>query len=99
MQAPPVPEAGGMSFSGIPGGTWTLPRMSLGPAADLADFAPSGDGAGYGFAAPKLVDISVACRYLAAQCQVRQGRWAEATEMLGEANPFRETSCVHDFYS
>ena len=36
-----------------------------------------------------LVDLSVACRYLAAQCQVRQGKWAEATEMLGEANPFR----------
>lgn len=36
-----------------------------------------------------LVDLSVACRYLAAQCQIRQGKWAEATEMLGEANPFR----------
>ncbi|EIN10021.1 TPR-like protein [Punctularia strigosozonata HHB-11173 SS5] len=38
----------------------------------------------------RLVDMSVACRYLAAQCQVRQGKWAEATEMLGEANPFRD---------
>ncbi|EMD33975.1 hypothetical protein CERSUDRAFT_159330 [Gelatoporia subvermispora B] len=37
----------------------------------------------------RLVDMSVACRYLAAQCQVRQGKWNEATEMLGEANPFR----------
>lgn len=37
----------------------------------------------------RLVDMSVACRYLAAQCQVRQGKWTEATEMLGEANPFR----------
>ncbi len=44
----------------------------------------------------ETVDVSVACRYLAAQCQVRQGRWAEAMEMLGEINPFRETSacCV-----
>jgi len=56
----------------------------------------------------RLIDMSVACRYLAAQClvrillfcvefrlietiQVRQGNWSEATEMLGEANPFRET--------
>jgi hypothetical protein len=23
--------------------------------------------------------------------QVRQGNWAEATEMLGEANPFRDS--------
>lgn len=37
----------------------------------------------------KLVDMSVACRHLAAQCQMRQGKWADATEMLGEANPFR----------
>lgn len=41
-----------------------------------------------------LVDLSVACRYLAAQCQIRQGKWAEATEMLGEANPFRGTDGV-----
>ncbi|KAJ8586943.1 TPR-like protein [Rhizopogon salebrosus TDB-379] len=39
----------------------------------------------------RLVDMSVACRYLAAQCQVRQGNWADATEMLGEANPFRHS--------
>ncbi|KAJ8080842.1 anaphase-promoting complex subunit Cut9 [Marasmius tenuissimus] len=39
----------------------------------------------------RLVDMSVACRYLAAQCQVRQGNWAGATEMLGEANPFRDS--------
>ena len=39
----------------------------------------------------RLVDTSVACRYLAAQCQMRQGKWADATEMLGEANPFRGT--------
>jgi anaphase-promoting complex subunit 6 len=39
----------------------------------------------------RLVDMSVVCRYLAAQCLVRQGKWAEATEMLGEANPFRNS--------
>ena len=38
-----------------------------------------------------LVDMSVACRYLAAQCQFRLGRWADAKEMLGESNPFRGT--------
>ncbi|KAI3611049.1 cell division control protein 16 [Moniliophthora roreri] len=37
----------------------------------------------------RLVDMSLACRYLAAQCQLRQGDWTGATEMLGEANPFR----------
>lgn len=39
----------------------------------------------------RLVDMSVACRYLAAQCQVRQGNWTDALEMLGEANPFRHS--------
>ncbi|CAK5268758.1 unnamed protein product [Mycena citricolor] len=39
----------------------------------------------------RLVDMSVACRYLAAQCHVRQGNWEGATEMLGEANPFRNS--------
>lgn len=39
----------------------------------------------------RLVDISVACRYLAAQCQVRQGNWSDALEMLGEVNPFRHS--------
>ncbi len=37
----------------------------------------------------RLVDMSVACRYLAAQCQMRQGKWNDALEMLGETNPFR----------
>ncbi|KAG8959317.1 anaphase promoting complex subunit cdc16 [Tulasnella sp. 419] len=37
----------------------------------------------------KLVDMSVACRYLAAQCMVRAGRWTDAIEILGESNPFR----------
>ncbi len=39
----------------------------------------------------RLVDLSIACRYLAAQCMVRQGNWNAATEILGEANPFRDS--------
>ncbi|KAF8510783.1 hypothetical protein JB92DRAFT_2938245 [Gautieria morchelliformis] len=39
----------------------------------------------------RLVDMSIACRYLAAQCQVRQGKWADALEMLGESNPFKDS--------
>lgn len=31
----------------------------------------------------KLTDTSLACRYLAAQCQVRLGKWEEALEMVG----------------
>jgi len=40
----------------------------------------------------RLVDISLACRYLCALCQVRQGKWVDATEMLGESNPFKDSS-------
>ncbi|KAI0787967.1 TPR-like protein [Fomes fomentarius] len=40
----------------------------------------------------RLVDMSVACRYLAAQCQMRQGKWNDALEMLGESNPFRNAA-------
>ncbi|KAF7794820.1 hypothetical protein EIP86_005962 [Pleurotus ostreatoroseus] len=58
--------------------------IHYGSAGDLLDVAPEfQDGMS------RLVDMSVACRYLAAQCQMRQGKWADATEMLGEANPFR----------
>ncbi|KAJ7794620.1 hypothetical protein B0H14DRAFT_3496847 [Mycena olivaceomarginata] len=39
----------------------------------------------------RLVNMSVACRYLAAQCHMRQGNWTDAIEMLGEANPFRNS--------
>ncbi|KAG9017193.1 anaphase promoting complex subunit cdc16 [Tulasnella sp. 427] len=38
-----------------------------------------------------LIDRSVSCRYLAAQCMVRSGRWADALEMLGESNPWQGT--------
>ncbi|KAI5474174.1 cell division control protein Cdc16 [Pseudohyphozyma bogoriensis] len=31
----------------------------------------------------RLTDSSLACRYLAAQCQVRLGKWEEALEMVG----------------
>ncbi|KAF8753412.1 Anaphase-promoting complex, cyclosome, subunit 3 [Rhizoctonia solani] len=40
----------------------------------------------------RLVDVSVACRYLAAQCQVKSGNWTEAMEMLGDSNPFAGSS-------
>ncbi|GJJ08566.1 hypothetical protein Clacol_002785 [Clathrus columnatus] len=39
----------------------------------------------------RLVDMSIACRYLAAQCQVQQGKWMDALEMLGESNPFKNS--------
>jgi anaphase-promoting complex subunit 6 len=35
-----------------------------------------------------LIDMSVVYYYLAAQCLVRQEKWAKVTEMLGEANLF-----------
>ncbi|KAK4058555.1 anaphase-promoting complex subunit Cut9 [Microbotryomycetes sp. JL221] len=34
-------------------------------------------------ATTRLTDSSLACRYLAAQCQVRLGKWDEALEMVG----------------
>ncbi|TDL19901.1 TPR-like protein [Rickenella mellea] len=63
--------------------THTRSRLPMGPGA-MIDLAADNLEA-----VSKLVDMSVACRYLAAQCQVRQGKWTDATEMLGEANPFR----------
>ncbi|PCH42219.1 TPR-like protein [Wolfiporia cocos MD-104 SS10] len=62
-----------------------IERLPVGPS-EMVDVAAQHDE---GFS--RLVDMSVACRYLAAQCQVRQGKWTEATEMLGEANPFRDS--------
>jgi len=61
------------------------PRLPVGPAAMVDVAAEQQEGVS------RLVDMSVVCRYLAAQCLVRQGKWAEATEMLGEANPFRNS--------
>ncbi|KAI0087322.1 TPR-like protein [Irpex rosettiformis] len=60
------------------------PRLPVGGAGELFNIANE-----QADSVSRLVDMSVACRYLAAQCQVRQGKWTEATEMLGEANPFR----------
>ncbi|GAA5975618.1 hypothetical protein JCM10908_005220 [Rhodotorula pacifica] len=40
-------------------------------------------------AAPiRLTDTSLACRYLAAQCMVRLGKWEEALEMVGPEGGF-----------
>ncbi|KAI9460370.1 TPR-like protein [Russula earlei] len=61
------------------------PRLPVGPAAMVDVAAEQQEGVS------RLVDMSVVCRYLAAQCLVRQGKWADATEMLGEANPFRNS--------
>jgi anaphase-promoting complex subunit 6 len=58
-------------------------RLPVGGPGEMINVAMENQGVS------RLVDMSVACRYLAAQCQVRQGKWTEATEMLGEANPFR----------
>ena len=33
----------------------------------------------------RLTDSSLACRYLAAQCQVRLGKWEDALEMVGRS--------------
>ncbi|KAF8072071.1 hypothetical protein FPV67DRAFT_1483779 [Lyophyllum atratum] len=63
----------------------SMPRLPVGPGAMIEVPEKMQE------LVSRLVDMSVACRYLAAQCQVRQGNWAEATEMLGEANPFRNS--------
>ncbi|KAI0783626.1 TPR-like protein [Abortiporus biennis] len=60
------------------------PRLPVNGAGEMIDVAVQfSDGVS------RLVDMSVACRYLAAQCQMRQGKWNDALEMLGEANPFK----------
>lgn len=38
----------------------------------------------------RLYQISVFCRYLTAQCQLRLGKWHEALELLGDTNPFKK---------
>ncbi|CED84346.1 Anaphase-promoting complex (APC), Cdc16 subunit [Phaffia rhodozyma] len=37
----------------------------------------------------RIVDVSLACRHLAAQCLTRMGHLDEALEMLGSTNPFQ----------
>ena len=58
-------------------------RLPMGPG-EMIDVAIQ-----YEEGVSRLVDMSVACRYLAAQCQMRQGKWSDALEMLGESSPFR----------
>ncbi|KAF8962716.1 hypothetical protein BDZ97DRAFT_1662459 [Flammula alnicola] len=60
----------------------SMPRLPMGPGGMIELPEDMQDRVS------RLVDMSVACRYLAALCQIRQGNWAAATEMLGEANPF-----------
>ncbi|OAV87261.1 hypothetical protein PTTG_09696 [Puccinia triticina 1-1 BBBD Race 1] len=38
----------------------------------------------------RMTDYSTACRYLAAQCMIRQGKWDAALDMVGDENPFRQ---------
>jgi anaphase-promoting complex subunit 6 len=47
-------------------------RLPVGPTAMFDATAEQQEGVSH------LVDMSVVCRYLAAQCLVRQGKWAEA---------------------
>ncbi|THH16661.1 hypothetical protein EW146_g4012 [Bondarzewia mesenterica] len=75
----------GIPFPDLKGKGREEPRIPMGPTAMIDVAAEQQEGVS------RLVDMSVVCRYLAAQCLVRQGKWAEATEMLGEANPFRNT--------
>ncbi|KAG0259048.1 anaphase promoting complex subunit cdc16, partial [Linnemannia exigua] len=44
----------------------------------------------------KLVESSVACRFLAAQCLIRAQKWQEALEYLGEENQFLTKSDSSD---
>lgn len=63
----------------------TAPRLPMGPGGIIEVPEDMQNGVS------RLVDMSVACRYLAAQCHMRQGNWTDAIEMLGEANPFRNS--------
>ena len=116
-QSTPVPSTNGHLFPSAKGKgreqdppqlmQMQMPRLPMGPAGMIEVPEELQERVS------RLVDMSVACRYLAAQCQVcqfgplifagfladvivfyskvRQGNWAEATEMLGEANPFRDS--------
>ncbi|RDX43838.1 TPR-like protein [Lentinus brumalis] len=76
---PPSPGGGSLGDTLAPG----VQRLPVGPG-EMIDVAIQFDEG-----VSRLVDMSVACRYLAAQCQMRQGKWNDALEMLGETNPFR----------
>ncbi|KAI0636086.1 TPR-like protein [Trametes polyzona] len=75
---PPATDDGSDNEELAPG----VQRLPLGPG-EMIDVAIQ-----YEEGVSRLVDMSVACRYLAAQCQMRQGKWSDALEMLGESNPF-----------
>nr|VWO99768.1 ANK_REP_REGION domain-containing protein [Ganoderma boninense] len=80
MPPPPSPigpAAGGLLAPGVQ-------RLPMGPGEMIDVAIQHEDGVS------RLVDMSVACRYLAAQCQMRQGKWSDALEILGESNPFRD---------
>ncbi|KAI0349743.1 TPR-like protein [Trametes cingulata] len=77
----PPPATGGPSDELAPG----VQRLPMGPGEMIDVAIQFEDGVS------RLVDMSVACRYLAAQCQMRQGKWSDALEMLGESNPFRNS--------
>ncbi|PPQ91029.1 hypothetical protein CVT25_013954 [Psilocybe cyanescens] len=63
----------------------SMPRLPMGPGGMIELPEEMQDKVS------RLVDMSVACRYLAALCQVRQGHWNDASEMLGQANPFNSS--------
>lgn len=55
----------------------------------LTSLRPPPPGPSASSSAPRrLTDTSLACRYLAAQCQVRLGKWDEALEMVGRNGGF-----------
>ena len=86
MSTSPTDLRTGVPFPDLKGKAREMePRLPMGPTAMIDVAAEQQDGVS------RLVDMSVVCRYLAAQCLVRQGKWSEATEMLGEANPFRNS--------
>lgn len=81
-EMPPPPSPIGLGADGLlaPG----VQRLPMGPG-EMIDVAIQHEEG-----VSRLVDMSVACRYLAAQCQMRQGKWGDALEILGESNPFRD---------
>ena len=84
MPPPAIPSARG--FGSTAPRAQGAQRLPVGPGEMVDVAVQHEDGVS------RLVDMSVACRYLAAQCQMRQGKWSDALEMLGESNPFREAA-------
>ncbi|CAA7265542.1 unnamed protein product [Cyclocybe aegerita] len=63
----------------------SMPRLPMGPGGMIELPEEIQDHVS------RLVDMSVACRYLAALCQFWQGNWDSSMEMLEELNPFQKT--------